>query len=55
MITPALAIRILRTSQLVIIQPPVPLSPVHGSPVLPGGPLPPRVLLALRDPGALAL
>jgi hypothetical protein len=44
----ATALRISRTSQRQTIQPLVPLPPVHGSPVCPGGTSPPRVLLALR-------
>ena len=55
MTSPALAFRISRTSQILGIRPPVPLPPVHGSPVRPGGASLPRVLLALRDPRARAL
>jgi len=51
----ATAFRISRTSQLQTLQPPVPLPPVHGSPVRPGGAWLPRVLLALRDLGTRVL
>src|SRR5215831_21143996 len=51
MTSPAAAFRISRTSQALGMRPPVPLPPVHGSPVRPGGASRPRVLLALRDRG----
>src|SRR5499425_951655 len=51
MTSPASAFRISRTSQALGMRPPVPLPPVHGAPVRPGGASRPRVLLALRDPG----
>jgi len=37
MTSPASAFRISRTSQALGMRPPVPLPPVHGSPVRPGG------------------
>src|SRR5215831_19958498 len=55
MTSPAAAFRISRTSQTLGMRPPVPLPPVHGSPVRPGGASLPRVLLALRDLGTRVL